>query len=91
MSTFFLCAYTKACCPSDDQRPNNNLPELLEGESVGAVLHFMQRYHDKLTQIDSRKLEVKGQRSKLSEEVEVLQARVDGLNPNKKKATQEVK
>ena len=77
-------------CPSDDQRPNNNLPELLEGEAVGAVLHFMHRYHDKLAQIDSRKLEVKGQRTKLSEEVKVLQAKVDNLNPDKKKATQEV-
>ena len=50
----------------------------------------MQRYHDKLAQIDSRKLEVKGQRTKLSEEVKVLQAKVDNLNPDKKKATQEV-
>ena len=50
----------------------------------------MQRYHDKVAQIDARKLEVKGQQKKLSEEVKVMQARVDNLNPNKKKATQDV-
>ena len=77
-------------CPSHDQRPNNNLSELLEGEAVGAVLQFMQRYRDKLAQIDSRKLEVKGQQSKLSEEVKVLQVKADNLNPDKKKATQEI-
>ena len=50
----------------------------------------MERYQTKLAQIDSRELEVKGQQSKLSEEVKVMQAKADAVNPEKGKKTEDV-
>lgn len=74
-----------------DQLRSNNLPGLLEGGTLGAVLEFMERYQTKLAQIDSRKLEVEGQQNKLSEEVKVMQAKVNAINPEKKgKKTEDV-
>ena len=50
----------------------------------------MERYQTKLAQIDSRKLEVEGQQSKLSEEVKVMEAKADAINPEKGKETEDV-
>ena len=68
----------------DEEGSGQLLPHLLEGGALGAVLEFMQRYQEKLGQLDSRKLEVEGQRSKLTEEVKVMRAKADKLNPAKK-------
>ena len=66
------------------------MPGLLGGGAVGAVLHFMQCYQEKLAQIDTRSLEVKEQRDKLTKELKVLQVKVNQLNPNKNKDTEEI-
>ena len=86
-----MCVCVCVCCiclpqPKGEEEEGSGqlLPQLLEGEALGAVLEFMQRYQEKLGQLDSRKLEVEGQRNKLTEEVKVMCAKADKLNPAKK-------
>lgn len=88
LQSLLTCITYSTMCDVDQQR--NNLPGLLEGGTLGAVLEFMERYQTKLAQIDSRKLEVEGQQSKLSEEVKVIQAKADAINPEKEKKTEDV-
>ena len=57
-------------------------PQLLEGSAVVAMVEFMERYEEKLAMLDRRILEGQTHQLKLKEEVKVLQANANRINPH---------
>ena len=66
---------------SRKEAERNVFSQLLEGSAVVALVEFMERYEEKLAALDRRILEVGTHQQKLKEEVKVLQANAERVNP----------